>query len=343
MNTKVFFFDIKVNKEKHSIDFAECGPTPPGEIVIRSANCNLMCKGCFAYNYSWHDRARNNKEVIKKTRQELLSEFKQFSKRSDVQERKPFNWFRIIGGEPFLNEQNVREYVALISEFDDEIISLFEGRILIQTNGITLGKLNVDQLESLFTPLKGKDSLKVVVEVSIKGSNEQEYMILTSSIADNYHKSINAVRNLSYISTRIPNVGWTAVAGFGIGITNLASGNISRENYIKTFYNPDNNTPFYHPDNWDKEFQEVYDLQTSKYSRIFANKFPMFGIEDRFRWKSMIHGLKNIGKLNLPQWYDRFQLPPSKINEKLEHNFDKIFESFFYGDPTKYYTGLFKL
>ena len=48
---------FKVDKG-NTVTNAECGPTPPGEVVIRSAFCNLRCIPCFAYNYSWPENAR---------------------------------------------------------------------------------------------------------------------------------------------------------------------------------------------------------------------------------------------------------------------------------------------
>jgi uncharacterized Fe-S cluster-containing radical SAM superfamily protein len=117
-----------------------------------------------------------------------------------------------------------------------------------------------DELAAKFSQLNNKN-IKVVIEVSIKGSNPEEFKIITQSgpkYAEMYKNHIKACENLEYVHNKVSNVDWTAVAGFGIGVTNLRSESLKNKNYIKTFFNPETNRPFYHPDNWMDYFRTYF-------------------------------------------------------------------------------------
>jgi uncharacterized Fe-S cluster-containing radical SAM superfamily protein len=327
---------------------AECGPTPPGEVVLRSAFCNLRCIPCFAFSYSWPEKAKNNKNVIKSAVDVLLKEFQDFFKKSSIPGKKDsYNWFRILGGEPFLNEKTLKLYIRFLQEITESESKLFNNSILIQTNGITLGKMDRNDLLNIFQLLKNKP-FKTVVEISIKGSNPEEFAMITQGEVKPAHAfyewHIMACENMEYIQSKIPNVNWTAVAGFGIGVTNLTAGNLNRKEYIKTFYHSKTNKPFYHPDCWDKLFTNLYNFHMEKYKNKFGKKFPMFGIEDRYNWKFALCGLRNCKKYASAYFYDGYEVYKKQNtprNEDLEKYVWNIIEKFFFGDPTYYYTKLF--
>lgn len=328
---------------------AECGPTPPGEVVIRSAFCNLRCIPCFAYNYSWPEKAKINKDVITVPLSRLLNEFLTFMNRTPIPgNRASYNWFRILGGEPFLNKESLQKYVNFLVNIPDDVSLRFNNSILIQTNGIILGIINKDELKEIFSPLKDKP-FKVVIEISIKGSNSEEFRIITQThenVAKKFHEAhLTACETMEYIHAHIPNVDWTVVAGFGIGVTNLIAGNYNRKEYIKTFYHPKTSKPFYHPDCWDDQFKKVYAIHVEKYKSEFGAKIPMFGIEDRYRWKFALCGLRNCKRYGGKYFYDGFEVykKQSKLgNTELEQYLKEISRKFFFGDPTYYYTRLFR-
>jgi len=329
---------IKCNGTR-MIDNAECGPTPPGEIVLRCAGCILSCIPCFAFAYSWPSKFKTHKDVKLVSITEISQDFRHFLNNNKPIKENSFNWFRIIGGEPFLTEKNLDLIITFIQNIDEKYFKLFNNRILIQTNGVLLGSLKKEDLLNKFSCLKDK-RLKIVIEVSIKGSNPVEYQILTQSTEENYKKSIFATKNLEFVHQNISNIDWVAVAGFGIGVTNLIDGNLNKRKYIKTFYHPGTNKPFYHPDNWDELFKDVFSKVCQKYYNKFCGKFPMFGIEDRMKWKSCLHGLRNAKKFGEKYFYDIFT--GSVINKELEKNFKGIFDNFFYGDPSFYYVKIFE-
>ncbi len=222
----------------------------------------------------------------------------------------------------------------------------FNNSILIQTNGILLGIIDKDELKAVFSPLKDKP-FKVVIEISIKGSNPEEFKIITqthASVAKKFYEAhMIACENMEYVHTHISNIDWTAVAGFGIGVTNLIVGNYKRKEYIKTFYHPATNKPFYHPDCWDDRFESIYGLHVEKYKIKFGDKFPMFGIEDRLRWKFALCGLKNCKEHEC--FYDGYKVYKEQSKPRiveLEQYFEDILRKFFFGDPTYYYTRLFR-
>jgi len=327
------------------VGYAECGPTPPGEIVTRSAYCNLRCIPCFAYSYSWPEEAFKNKDVIKVPLGKIIAEVQSYLKNNRPIQKDSYNWFRIVGGEPFLSEACLELYIDFISKIGAEDCRMFGNRVLVQTNGIILGKLTKEDLLSKFKPISDKN-LKIILEISIKGSNPQEFGVITQCGKEGsktlYEQHIRACDNLEHVHSHISNIDWTAVAGFGIGVTNLKSGHLKNLSYIKTFYHPDTNKPFYHPDNWDSAFQNLFSRHIEKYREKFDTKFPMFGIEDRPKWKSCLHGLRRSSKLGGKHYYDRFTTNKNNPNPELEKHMEEIIKYFFFGDPSVYYVKLFE-
>ncbi|MEM2111446.1 MAG: 4Fe-4S cluster-binding domain-containing protein [Candidatus Bathyarchaeia archaeon] len=230
----------------------------PQEVVIRSAFCNAHCIPCYAYSYSWPEKAKMNKEVVTVSVDRLIGEFIEFFNKTSIPGNKfSYNWFRILGGEPFLNNKSLKDYVNFLMNIPDDISPKFNRSILIQTNGIFLGTIGKDEMNEILSPLKDKP-FKIIIEISIKGSNSEEFKIITQThenSAKKFHEAhLTACETLEYIHTYIPNIDWTAVAGFGIGVTNLVAGNFNRKEYVKTFYHPETNKPFYHTDCWDNHF-----------------------------------------------------------------------------------------
>ena len=334
-----------VKREKGDIIcYAACGPTPPGEIVLRSAYCNMQCIPCFAYSYSWPERAKKNKDIVKVSVSRILAEFQSFLDHRKPEKKESYNWFRVLGGEPFLTPDSLDDYIRFISTIDPKHYRLFNHSVLIQTNGFILGRMPKDELVARFKPLSNKN-IKVVIEVSIKGSNPEEFRIITQSgpnCEEMYKSHIKACENLDHVHNNIQNVNWTAVAGFGIGVTNLLSGTLKNKNYIKTFFHPDTNRPFYHPDNWDELFRDLFSRHVKKYRHKFGEKFPSFGIEDRRNWKSMLHGLRNCSEFGKDYYYDRYKTHKDHPNQKLEEHMNDIIRHFFFGDPSYYYVKLFE-
>jgi len=343
--------DLKIKLDKGNVvTNAECGPTPPGEVVMRSAFCNFRCIPCFAFNYSWAERAKTNKEVIGISVDRLIHEFVTFFSRISIPGYKPsYNWFRILGGEPFLNKKLLKNYVDFLRAIPDSIAPKFNNSVLIQTNGLVLGAIDKEELKEIFSPLRDKP-FKVVIEISIKGSNSEEFKIITQTqenMAKRFHDThLAASASLEYIHAQIPNIDWTAGAGFGIGVTNLIAGDFHRKEYIKTFYHPKMNKPFYHPDCWDENFRKIYDVHIEKYRGKFGDRFPMFGIEDRYRWKFALCGLRNCKKYAPPEYfydgYEVYRRRNKPTNTELEQYLNDMPKRFFFGDPTYLYTGLFR-
>jgi uncharacterized Fe-S cluster-containing radical SAM superfamily protein len=328
---------------------AECGPTPPGEVVIRSALCNLHCIPCFAYSYSWPEKAKTNPNVTKVSIDNLRIEFQYFLKNSHIPGNKDsYNWFRILGGEPFISERTLMAYIHFLKEISENESELFNNAILFQTNGVIIGKLDENELLGIFDIVKNKP-FKIIVEMSIKGSNPKEFGIITQTKEEKaktlYEWHVEACQKMEYVHSKVSNVDWTAVAGFGIGVTNLVAGNLNRKEYIKTFYNPETNKPFYHPECWDESFESLYKLHTKKYKEKFGDKFPMFGIEDRYNWKFALCGLRNCKKYAGTYFYDGYEVYIKKNvrrNEELENHISDIIKLYFFGDPSYYYTRLFR-
>jgi hypothetical protein len=71
----------------------------------------------------------------------------------------------------------------------------------------------------------------------------------------------------------------------------------------------------------------------------------MFGIEDRYNWKFALCGLRNCKKHANIYFYDGYEVYKKKNrprNEELEKYILDIIKLHFFGDPSYYYTNLFK-
>jgi hypothetical protein len=123
----------------------------------------------------------------------------------------------------------------------------------------------------------------VAIEISIKGTNPQEFELITQSDQNLYKYNIQSYYNLKEL--QLPNLRPVIIAGYGISESFLLSEGKNYKSKITILF--DENTPIYHPSIWSDEFKELYDDFTSEYrefDRMFS-KMPMYGIKDQFSYK----------------------------------------------------------
>lgn len=331
---------FKLDKEtKKVIAKAECGKTPPGEIVLRAAHCNFNCIPCFAAGYSHAEkiRSRRSKDIVEiKDVNGLISDFKNFIEnrytKDFVSKCNPpeFNWLRIVGGEPVLNVHYLKfllEFIIGINEYTKS----FGERVIVQTNGFFLSSQRYEDLEPLFNIVKDFKG-KIVFEISIKGGNKKEFSIASKREEDDYFLVFNCIEHFRKLNQKFPNIDFVALAGFGPNIRFLQNSSIRSK---ITLYDPNTNKPFYHPINWDENFKKIHSSITAKY-RQFNGKMPMAGLEDRKDW-----GLKAIERAkqeNPEHMYDSYLNPE---NLELENRMEELKKYFFFTDPISYYLSLF--
>jgi len=81
----------------------------------------MKCGPCFASGYSWVDRFDYNRRVTcMKNLDDLVQDYKMFPYPRNYQS---YNWLRILGGEPLLNDDYVQflfDAIIKISEIDSQ-------------------------------------------------------------------------------------------------------------------------------------------------------------------------------------------------------------------------------
>ncbi|MEM3387569.1 MAG: 4Fe-4S cluster-binding domain-containing protein [Nitrososphaerales archaeon] len=341
-----------------------CGGAPY-EIALRFAGCCLKCGPCFASDYAWVDRFQKNRRVTRISDvSRLVSDYLGIEYPKNYQS---YNWLRILGGEPLLNEDYIKFLFNVLIEVSKKDSKKFNNGIIIQTNGIFVGrkKENSNLLREKLNELyQVNQNVKVCIEISIKGTNVQEFELITQSqnrsadelalfkslfgwnleacsSSDLFDYNIRAFYNLLEISNELPNFRPTVIAGFGVNETYLLSTS-SKERITIIFKD---NKPIYHPDFWSDNFKELYSKFTSYASKNFGplfNKMPMYGIKDDVHaYPFARRALRQGAQIFKEQWYDaKYASERGKKNIPLEESFRDILGKFFYVDNRTYYSSL---
>ena len=162
---------------RRSFAVQPCGGEP-FEIALRFAGCCLRCGPCFASGYAWLNKFMSNRRVTSElTVDDAVSDYKAISY---LKRHHSYNWLRILGGEPLLCDK----YVTFLFDTLVKIAHLngrkFNNGVIIQTNGICIGQGNVSLLEDKLGELfDANPNIKVCIEVSIKGTNEEEFRLIS--------------------------------------------------------------------------------------------------------------------------------------------------------------------
>lgn len=340
----------------------KCGGEPY-ELALRFAGCCMKCGPCFASGYSWIDRFDKNRRVTcMKTLDDTIQDYKRIQYPRNYPS---YNWLRILGGEPLLNNDYIRflfDTIIKISEIDSQ---KFNNGVVIQTNGIFIGQGNISLLRTkLDELLRSNPKVKVCIEVSIKGTNVEEFKLITRSTnrpiseLSKFEKlfgwnlgvyspneffdfNIKAYYKLRELASNFPNFRPTIIAGFGINESYLLQEGNSRERITIIFQD---NKPIYHPEFWSKDFKELYEDFTREAPRTFDsrfNKMPMYGIKDLFEYPWVGPTLKQGKQVYGFRWYDRkFADERGGGNIVLEEAFADILDKFFLVDNRSYYSTL---
>lgn len=357
--------ELEASSKKYDKTFAiqRCGGEPY-EIALRFAGCCLKCGPCFASGYAWIDRFLKNQRVIRvDSLERIVNDYNRIQYPKNYHS---YNWMRILGGEPLLNNQYINflfEVLIKVCQIDS---MKFNNGIIIQTNGIFVGQGNTSILRKKLEEIyQINPSVKVCIEVSIKGTNEEEFELITRShsrdskefeefknlfswdlraytVSEFFNFNIRAFYYLREIAEDLPNFRPTVIAGFGVNESYLLRGEKSKDRITIIFKD---DKPIYHPNFWSKEFKELY-LDFTKYAiETFGKLFyrmPMYGIKDDvitypFAKRALNQGRDIYGK----KWYDaKFADERGGRNIKVEKSFKDILDKFFYVDNKIYYSHL---
>lgn len=340
-----------------------CGGEPY-EVALRFAGCCLKCGPCFASGYAWIDRFLKNRRVICiDSLERVISDYKRIPYPRNYPN---YNWMRILGGEPLLNNQYI-DFLFNVLIKVSQIDSLkFNNGIIIQTNGIFIGRGDTSLLKKKLEELyEVNPSVKVCIEVSIKGTNEEEFELITRSHnrsdkefeefrrlfgwdlrmympKELFNFNIKAFYKLQEIANDLPNFRPTIIAGFGVNESYLLMGEHSKNRITIIFKD---NKPIFHPNFWCEEFEKLYSDFTKyaveTFGKLFS-KMPMYGIKDDVKvYPFARRALKQGRDIYGEKWYDaKFAHELGRRNEQLEISFKDILDKFFYVDNRTYYSAL---
>lgn len=134
--------------------------------------CNLLCKFCWA-----GDEIRNFPNKVGK----FYTPKEVFNKLDAIARKKGYKLLRLSGQEPTIGKEHLLKLL--------EIIDKTNYYFILETNGILIGN-DLDYANSL------SNYKNLHVRVSIKGTNESEYSILTDAIPESFNLQIKALENL---------------------------------------------------------------------------------------------------------------------------------------------------
>lgn len=132
--------------------------------------CNLRCRFCWA----WYFRDRHDLGYF-------LSPQEVFKRLISIATKGGYRYLRLTGGEPTISRKHLIEILKLVENSRYSFI--------IETNGILLGAdLSYAKELSKFN--------NVYTRISFKGTNPQEFAILTGAVPEGFKLQLQALRNL---------------------------------------------------------------------------------------------------------------------------------------------------
>ena len=318
-----------------TIAVQKCGGAPY-ELALRFAQCCLHCGACFASGYSWPEKFKKNKRVRSNiTVKQIVDEFLDIPYPIG---HNSYNWLRILGGEPLLNDEYIEFLFEVLQKISLHDSQKFNHGIVIQTNGIHIGSGNIAVLKKGLEKLYEINSnIVIAIETSIKGSNANEFMLIAQQNSpQGFYWNIQSYFNLRELG--VPNLRPVVIAGYGINESYLLRRGLTGDRITII----SQGKPCYHPSLWSPEFRHLYDDFTTTYAafdHIFM-KMPMYGLKDQYEYAWAKAALKQGKQVFGTLWYDaKYTM---NRNYELEKMFDDILDRFFLVDNQKYYSTLIR-
>ena len=197
------------------------------------SGCNLRCSFCWSPASRPSEtgdptRIVSSREVVEETRRNLHAQSRAF--------------IRFTGGEPTLQWLGITEVLAA---YQAELRSP-KPPILFQTNGIEIGKgaIGLDSLAA------HRDQL-YLFELSFKGTNPEEFSILSGKAQELYEFQLEGYQRLLDLSKKSRNICVVAV----LGVYHSAVNGPSQYAFV---HPGTNRLLFENPDNWDPRFRALW-------------------------------------------------------------------------------------
>lgn len=220
--------------------------------VVSFYGCNFKCPFCFAqkYSYSGYGLEIDSNHKIALTTEEFANYLIEF-----IKVNRNICYIQLTGGEPIKSLKELTETTEALLKANE---FLKRGNILIrvmyQTNGYFLGSLKA--IPSKLLELKNLTNIAVVFEISLKGTNPREFVLLTGTKnEEGFYNQIRAYWLLKEAFKIYSNI--NVVARLAIG------------HHRKTihFYDFEKQESFFKRKNWAKEFEDVFIDNTLKISQ----------------------------------------------------------------------------
>lgn len=161
-------------------------------------------------------------------------------------------FIRFTGGEPTLYWDELVDAFGMLA--NDKKMSGVP--ILIQTNGVLIGKGDVDLNVLASEPTK---NLRFFFELSLKGTNPNEFEILTTKDRSLYYLQLTAYDNFKVAEENNPNLSFVTV----LGIYHSA---IKSHNSKYAFVYPSDGTIMFDGHKpWDSKFKEIWSDSKKKW------------------------------------------------------------------------------
>jgi Predicted Fe-S oxidoreductase len=142
------------------------GGIATGDVV----GCNLRCKFCWSWNYSYYGEKGWFETAVSA-----------FNKLASIANKNKYKYLRLSGGEPTIGVEHLYKLLDLVE--DTKYI------FILETNGLLIGK-NQDYAKKLV------GYSKLTVRVSFKGCTASEFEYLTGADSVFYEYQFKALENL---------------------------------------------------------------------------------------------------------------------------------------------------
>jgi uncharacterized Fe-S cluster-containing radical SAM superfamily protein len=213
------------------------------ELRWDAIGCILKCEFC------WSPASRPetmNEPVIEKNAEQIFNE-------TVRNVRYPSRSFiRFTGGEPTLYWKELVEVFRLLANHE----KMVNVPILIQTNGILIGRGDIDLGELNYEPTT---KLRFLFELSLKGTNAEEFEILTTKLGKLYEYQLAAYEKFKAVQKNNPNLSLVTVLGIYHSAVNT---NYSKYGFV---YPSDGILMFDRHKPWHHKFEEIWNKSERKW------------------------------------------------------------------------------
>ena len=306
------------------------------EAVLRYIGCNLSCKFCFAHSIIKLPKKIERSKTCSFTPDHLAEKLRRFV------EGRQISHVRITGGEPLLSPERTHHLVEFLEKYDELVRNDHNllNKIVIQTNGLSLAQAEVQELICELSD--SCPNLKIMLELSLKGTNEEEYELLTNHPRSGFMDQIYAHNFLRGLAEKRDNIIYKCRMGIGPHKKSIVF------IYPDTFPSHEDSLSevMFHPTRWSAEFREIYEYEVNKQGYMAMEYIYVYEGSLNARTQcytpSLIRLLKSkliLDRSNRVNEYSifrkkagnlRFPLLSSKQVSHLEMRCEEIFKKFRY-------------